>query len=85
MQFIGQEINVDKQNTPGLLGCLLSAVKNATIKKVAYHLSVQSPIDRGKVFTMSDPINAFVADLNVNIEGAGSGPLAGLTFAAKHL
>ena len=34
---------------------------------------------------MSDPINAFVAGLNVNIEGAGSGPLAGLTFAAKDL
>ena len=34
---------------------------------------------------MSDPINALVAGLNVNIEGAGSGPLAGLTFAAKDL
>ena len=34
---------------------------------------------------MSDPINAFVPGLDVRIEGAGSGPLAGLTFAAKDL
>ena len=82
---MGQEINVDKQNTPGLLGCLLSAVENATIKRRVSHLSFRSLLNRGKVFTMSDPINALVAGLNVNIEGAGSGPLAGLTFAAKDL
>jgi len=34
---------------------------------------------------VSDPINAFVPGLNVRIEGAGSGPLAGLTFVAKDL
>ncbi len=34
---------------------------------------------------MSDPINAFVPGLDVRIEGAGSGPLAGLTFVAKDL
>jgi len=37
------------------------------------------------VFTVSDPINAFVPGLDVRIEGAGSGPLAGLTFVAKDL
>ena len=34
---------------------------------------------------MSDPINAFVPGLDVRIEGAGSGSLAGLTFVAKDL
>jgi amidase len=34
---------------------------------------------------MSDTINAFVPGLDVKIEGAGSGPLTGLTFAAKDL
>ena len=34
---------------------------------------------------MSDPINAFVPGLDVRIEGAGSGSLVGLTFAAKDL
>lgn len=34
---------------------------------------------------MSDPINAFVPGRDVRIEGAGNGPLAGLTFAAKDL
>jgi amidase len=37
------------------------------------------------VLTVSDPINAFVPGLDVRIEGAGSGPLAGLTFVAKDL
>jgi amidase len=37
------------------------------------------------VFTVSDPINAFVPGRDVRIEGAGNGPLAGLTFAAKDL
>ena len=35
--------------------------------------------------TVSDPINAFVPGRDVRIEGAGNGPLAGLTFAAKDL
>lgn len=34
---------------------------------------------------MSNPINAFVPGLDVRIEGAGNGPLAGLTFVAKDL
>jgi len=34
---------------------------------------------------VSDPINAFVPGRDVRIEGAGNGPLAGLTFAAKDL
>ncbi len=34
---------------------------------------------------MSDPVNAFVPGLDVKIEGAESGPLAGLAFAAKDL
>jgi amidase len=37
------------------------------------------------VFAVSDPINAFVPGLDVRIKGADSGPLAGLTFAAKDL
>jgi amidase len=37
------------------------------------------------VLTVSNPINAFVPGLDVRIEGAGNGPLAGLTFVAKDL
>lgn len=35
--------------------------------------------------TVSDPINAFVPGLDLRIEGAGSGPLFGMTFVAKDL
>src|SRR3954454_19247162 len=34
---------------------------------------------------MRDPINAFVPGPRVTVEGAASGPLHGLTFAAKDL
>ncbi len=34
---------------------------------------------------MSDGVNAFVPGLDVRVEGAGEGPLAGMTFAAKDL
>ena len=34
---------------------------------------------------MSDPLNAFVPESNVFVPGASSGPLAGLTFAAKDI
>lgn len=34
---------------------------------------------------MSDPLNAFVPDDTVNIEGAPGGPLSGLRFAAKDI
>jgi len=34
---------------------------------------------------MADPLNAFVPDSNVFIKGAPTGPLAGLTFAAKDI
>ena len=34
---------------------------------------------------MSDGVNAFVPGVEVRVEGAGSGPLAGMTFAAKDL
>jgi len=42
-------------------------------------------LKRKQVLTVSDPINAFVPGLDVRIEGAGSGSLAGLTFVAKDL
>ena len=35
--------------------------------------------------TMSDGVNAFVPGVEVRVEGAGGGPLAGMTFAAKDL
>ncbi len=34
---------------------------------------------------MSDGVNAFVPGVDVRVEGAGGGPLAGMTFAAKDL
>jgi len=34
---------------------------------------------------MSDPLNAFVPDDTVNIQGAPGGPLSGLRFAAKDI
>lgn len=34
---------------------------------------------------IEDPVNALVPGISLRVEGAGSGPLAGLTFAAKDL